>query len=175
MFLEPLLCLADVRDVNWQFEVSNRRYFGWSFFLVGILVVILVIGPREQFSGDAGAAIQRAELRMIDHCTKAIFCGGCIRTGFAAYMNCHGSSGGSVLGVIVPGFRRAFFRDIARLQCDWRVAGTIQALRAFWAEAQAPRGICSHGEQEHRVMSGLRRGRPDLRSGLLLVLGLGLT
>jgi hypothetical protein len=59
---------------------GSRLFLGW----IVRIVFALVGDARKQLGGDAGAAVPRAELRILDCGAKRVFCGGhAIGAGFA--------------------------------------------------------------------------------------------
>ncbi len=136
--------------------------FGRGLFLGRIVGVVLgLVGDAgKELGGNARAAAQGAELGMLDHRAKRVFCRGhAVKAGFARQVNRDGGSGPSVLGVVGPGVTGRFVSDLGGFQSDGRISGTIQALWTFLPDAQAPCGIISGGEQKNRIVLGLRRRR----------------
>jgi hypothetical protein len=71
---------------------------------------------REELGGDAGATIERADLRVVDYGAEVVFrAGGGIGTGFASEMNGKEGTGAGVLCMIGPGVGVAFAGDFGRL------------------------------------------------------------
>src|SRR5712672_1405663 len=97
---------------------------------------------------------------MFDHGVEGELGGGhAIGTGLAGQMNRGCDADHSVFGVISPSLTGGVMLNFRGLQSDRRIAGTIQALRPFLADAQTPSGIIPGGEKKNWEMFGLRRRR----------------
>src|SRR5712692_10020886 len=97
---------------------------------------------------------------MFDHGVEGELGGGhSVGAGFARQMNRGGDANGDVLGVISPRLAGRIVLDFRGFKRDRRIAGSIQALRPFLADAQTPSGIVSGGEKKNWEVLGLRRRR----------------
>jgi hypothetical protein len=163
---EDLSSGTKICDGDGRFEIGDswRRRF-----LLGVFVffVRLIVDLWKELGSDAGAAFQGADLRMIYRSAEGVLAGRWRRGrqsvgyGICARLSREvdgdGGAGGGVLGMISPGIGGGLVSDIGGFERDWRVAGAIQTLRSFQAEAEAPIGIITKGKKKDGIVRGLRR------------------
>src|SRR5258708_19695121 len=94
---------------------------------------------RKELGGDAGATIERADLRVVDNGAEVVFrAGGGIGTGFAREVNGKGDTSAGVLCVIGPGVDGSFTRPFLSPSTDGRVARPLQPPRPLLTDSHSP-------------------------------------
>jgi hypothetical protein len=99
----------------------------------------LVIDPGEEFRGDPGAALYRANLRMLHGaCEREFGRRRRIGTRFPSDTDRDGGPSLRVFGVVRPRISGAFTDYVCGFQRDRWITNPVKTLRALLANAQAP-------------------------------------